>query len=269
MQTIKMANLPPVARTLLIPLAYRAVESRRRDPLVCDERAVALLHMFDVDLEELAGPSDLDRVLVLMRLRKFDHEARAFLAEHPHGIVVDIGCGLDTRFERVDNGTLEWFGLDLPEVIELRRTLLLDGPRRHLIAHSALDFIWMDALPIDGRDMLFLAEGVLPYLEEEQVKRLVLALRDHFPGTDLVFDAVSTFSTRLHHYTHAGLKQMDVRICWSMDDSHCLEAWGDGIRLLEEWRYFDHGEPRLGWYNLLRFVSPLAKAGRIFHYRLG
>jgi O-methyltransferase involved in polyketide biosynthesis len=80
-----------------------------------------------------------DKVFTLMRVREFDRCALAFLGEHPAGVVVDIGCGLDTRFERLDNGQLEWVGLDLPDVIALRKQLLPEMPRTRLIACSALD----------------------------------------------------------------------------------------------------------------------------------
>jgi O-methyltransferase involved in polyketide biosynthesis len=57
-------------------------------------------------------------------------------------VIVDLGCGLDTRCERVDNGQVEWCGLDLSEVIELRKELLDETPRNHLIGCSVLDFSW-------------------------------------------------------------------------------------------------------------------------------
>jgi phosphatidylethanolamine/phosphatidyl-N-methylethanolamine N-methyltransferase len=64
-----------------------------------------------------------------MRVRQFDAFARAFLAGRPGGLVVDIGCGLDTRFDRLDDGQMSWLGLDLPEVISLRRQLLPNAER--------------------------------------------------------------------------------------------------------------------------------------------
>ncbi len=43
-----------------------------------------------------------EQVNYLLRMREFDRLARAFLAEHPDGVIVDLGCGLDTRFERIE-----------------------------------------------------------------------------------------------------------------------------------------------------------------------
>jgi O-methyltransferase involved in polyketide biosynthesis len=230
----KLADLPPVSRTLLIPLAYRALESRRPDALVCDPRAVALMRAFDEDIAKRFRRSGPERVLALMRARQFDHFARMFLAAHPRGIIVDIGCGLDTRFDRIDNGQMDWYGLDLPAVIELRRTLLPEGPRNHLIACSALDFAWMDCLPPCERPILFLAEGVFPYFEEADVRRLVLALRERFYGAELAFDGLTTFSIRMHNATNPGLRKAQTRARWGFDHAQDLEAWGAGIRLLEE-----------------------------------
>jgi len=62
----------------------------------------------------------------LLRNREFDRYAQDFLRCHPEAVVVHIGCGLDSRFERVDNGQVEWYDLDLPHVIELRRKLIGD-----------------------------------------------------------------------------------------------------------------------------------------------
>jgi O-methyltransferase involved in polyketide biosynthesis len=265
----KLADLPPVSRTLLIPLAYRALESQRPDALVCDPRAVALVRAFDEDFSEYLGKLSMDQATTIMRVRQFDREARTFLDEDPDGVVVDIGCGLNTRFDRIDNGRMDWYGLDLPEVIDVYRTLLPLAPRGHLIACSALDHTWLDQLAIDGRAVLFLAEGVFPFFEEAQVRALTLALRDRFPGSLLVFDAVNTFSVRMHNATHPGLKKAAALLRWALEDNRAPEARGAGIKLLGEWEYFNQGEPRLGLYNLMRFIPPFARANRILRYRLG
>jgi len=44
---------------------------------------------------------------VILKGREFDRFAQDFLSRHPDGVVVHIGCGLDTRFERVDNGRVD------------------------------------------------------------------------------------------------------------------------------------------------------------------
>ena len=131
-------NLNVVSQTLLTPLYFRAMESQRLDALVRDPKAVELVSQLDYDFSDVQRMKN-EQVNFLLRMREFDRLARAFLTEHPDGVIVDLGCGLDTRFERVDNGQVEWYGLDLPEVTELRKELLEETPRNHFIGCSVLD----------------------------------------------------------------------------------------------------------------------------------
>jgi O-methyltransferase involved in polyketide biosynthesis len=259
-----LSNLNEVSRTLLIPLYFRAIESKRPDALVRDPRAVELVSQLDCDFTGVQKMKN-EQVNFLLRIREFDRQARAFLAEHPEGIIVDLGCGLDTRFERVDNGQVIWYGLDLPEVIELRKELLEETPRSHFIGCSVLDFSWMDALGSQvGGHFLFLAEAVLVYLEEADVRRLVQAIASRFPGAELVCEAYSPVVIRLHPRPAAVAQPR-----WGLKDDRDVESWAPGIRLLSQWYYFDSPEPRLGAIRLMRYFPFLARTVRIVHYQLG
>jgi O-methyltransferase involved in polyketide biosynthesis len=261
-------DLSDVAETLLITLYFRAVESQRPDALVKDEQAVALMDRIDYDFSRFRRQL-FDLVPTILRVRQFDRYARAFLVEHPDALVVHIGCGLDTRFARVDNGRVEWYDLDLPNVIALRRRLLPETSRCHFIGCSALDFAWMDSLANnDRRPALFLVEGVFPYFEGEDVKRLVLALQERFPGAELIFDAMSPFLAWLHNLELAA-QGLEARLHWGLRQGRELEAWSPGIRLLDEWFYYDEPEPRLGVHRLLGKIPPVGNGYRVMRYRLG
>lgn len=264
MPTALPRDLNEVSQTLLIPLYYRAMESQRSDALVRDPTAVELVRRLDCDftgVQELKG----EQVNYLLRMREFDRQARTFLVEHPTGVIVDLGCGLDTRFERVDNGQATWWGIDLPEVIELRKELLDETPRSRCIGCSVLDFAWMDELGSRaGRHFLFLAEALLVYLEGADVRRLVQALAAHFPGAELVCDVYSPVVIRQHPRPAAVAQPR-----WGLKDDREIEAWAPGIRLLSQWYYFDEPEPRLGALQLMRYLPFLSKMVRVVHYRLG
>ncbi len=257
-------NLNAVSQTLLIPLYIRAMESERPDALIRDPKAAELVGQLDYDFSGVQRPKN-EQVSFLLRMREFDRLALTFLTEHPDGVIVDLGCGLNTRFERIDNGQVEWYGIDLPEVIELRKELLDETPRNHLIGCSVLDFSWMDALNGQaGKHILFLAEAMLVYLEETDVKRLVQALAERFPGVELACDAYSPVVIRFHP------APPDMpRPRWGLKDDRDVEAWTPGNRLLNQWYYFDKPEPRLGAFQLMRYFPFLARVVRIVHYRLG
>jgi O-methyltransferase involved in polyketide biosynthesis len=144
-----------------------------------------------------------------------------------------------------------------------------------------LDGAWLDAVSAyRGRPFLFLAEGVLMYFTEAQVRWLVLTLRDHFPGAELVFDA---FSPLFSWANNLRVKRTGVgaRSQWALKHGRDLEAWGAastsstastsgaGIRLLDEWFPYITPEPRLARARSIRHIPLLARVLGIFHYRLG
>lgn len=265
-------DLSGVPETLLITLYLRAMESQRPDALIKDEKAVALVRQMSYNFARVrAIPlSEENKLVIILRNREMDRRARDFLARQPEAVVVHIGCGLDSRFERVDNGRVEWYDLDLPDVIELRRNWLGgEGDRHHLLGCSVFEDTWLEVVSAHRpRPFLFLAEGVFMYFEGAQVKRLVLALRDRFPGAELVFDAYSP----LHAWRHnlqTSKSRIALRIRWGIWRGQEIEGWGGGIHLLDEWGFFDDPTPRLAPIRWLRLIEALARTMRVYHFRLG
>ena len=123
-------DLSGVAETMLVTLYIRAMETQRPDALIKDEKAVALVKRMSREFDKVRRMPmrETDKTSLMMRHREFDRYARDFTTRHLDAVVVHIGCGLDSRFERVAerNGRVEWYDLDLPDVIELRRRLFGD-----------------------------------------------------------------------------------------------------------------------------------------------
>jgi len=184
-------------------------------------------------------------------------------------VVVHIGCGLDTRFERLDNGQVEWYDLDLPEVIELRRMLVGgEGLRHHFLDCSVFDNAWLDAVSVHRRrPFLFLAEGVFMYFEEAQVESLLLTLHDRFPGAELVFDAFSPFM-RWGHNVRVTRTGVGAYLHWGLKHARDLERWSNGIRLLDERFPFQYPEPRMRNALKMRLFPFLNTAIGVYHYQL-
>ena len=178
MEKVKFDVEDRVAETLIIPLYFRARQSGRPDALLVDKAATELVEKIDFDFSRIKLQKH-DEAALILRVREFDRMAADFLTRNPDATVVHIGCGLDTRFERLDNGKVQWFDLDLPEVIRLRNQLgLIEKGRYHTISSSVFDFKWIEDLShTKHKAMLFIAEGVLEYFQEDQVKSLILKLR--------------------------------------------------------------------------------------------
>ncbi|MFJ8594990.1 class I SAM-dependent methyltransferase [Streptomyces sp. NPDC093598] len=223
-------RLGTVQETLLIPLYARAVENRKEHALLRDARAEEIVASIDYDFGRFDDLPSLTGAL--LRALLFDRWVTDFLSEHPAGTVVEIGTGLNTRYERVDNGRARWFELDLPDVIALRRTFFTDTPRRTMIAASVTDESWAAevAARTDG-PCLFVAEAVLPYLHEPDVRRVVDLLADRFPGSLLALDTAGPgfFDTQEQHDV---LSKVDARMHWYCPDPAGLTGWRPGIGVL-------------------------------------
>lgn len=262
-------TLTPEQETLLITLYAKAQPD---NPLFFDPIAQNILKNVDYDFSKLKVPYKTV-MLVCQRTKKLDALTRDFLVENPDAVVLHLGCGLDSRFWRVDNGLVEWYDLDMPQVTDLRRQFFSDSERYHLISSSVTDLDWVSQVDIVDRPVLVVAEGLLMYLAEEDVKRLLLQLRHSFPKCRLAADVFSRLTAR-YATGHASLNQTGASLGWGIDDPHEIETWAPGIQLLEEW--FFSQDPDLNrlssgyrlMYKLSGAFKMARRAHRIVYYQL-
>ena len=196
-------KLSGVSETLLFCLWGRAQLSKKYSSLFYDAKAVELAEKIDYDFSTSEVPFEgiwlnMSRQgnlppfgLPALRAKKFDDKVKAYINEHPDASVVNIAAGLDTTFYRVDNGSIHWYDLDLPAVIEIRRQLLPEPDRTTYIAESLFDPIWCKDIKRTEDGVFMIAGGVLPFFEESQVKQFFSMLADNFPGGEIIFDAPS------------------------------------------------------------------------------
>jgi O-methyltransferase involved in polyketide biosynthesis len=215
--------LTDAQETLLIPLHSKATESRRPNPIFHDEKAQEIIERVDYDFARLNTPRKTTLTLCI-RANKLDDYTRAFLSAHPQSVIVHLGCGLDSRCLRVSHVGAEWYDLDMPDVIELRRKFYPESATYHLISSSVTDLCWTELAPAHGRPVLVIAEGLLMYLSEAQVKALILKLREVYPGCELACDVVSKFTAQ-RVGRHQSLKQTGAVIQWGIDDAREIERW--------------------------------------------
>jgi len=223
-------QLGRVQETLLIPLYARAADSLKKRPILNDPKAVEMVQSIDWDFRRF----DQWRRVVGCTLRTagFDELVKGFLSRHPEGTVVEIGAGLNTRFERLDNGTLHWFDLDLPDTVELRKKFFTDSGRRVTLAASILDPGWMAAVRESPGPYCFVAEAVFIYLTEREVKAALAQIADNFPGASIAFDTVTLRAVNHENKDHARRK-LEARFAWACEDPREIERWNIGWRLVE------------------------------------
>ncbi|RAV06089.1 class I SAM-dependent methyltransferase [Mycolicibacterium sp. GF69] len=178
-------------------LMVRATEARRPDSLIEDPMAIQLADSIDFDFAKF-GPSRRQDMAV--RTLAFDREAHRYLSDHPRATVVALAEGLQTSFYRLDNADVghqfHWLTVDLPPIIELRRTLLPASDRVRLLAQSALNSSWMDQ--VDTEHGVFItAEGLLMYLQPADALGLIAECAARFPGGQMMFDLAPAWFAQL------------------------------------------------------------------------
>lgn len=237
-----------VAETLLIPLYMRAKESRRADPILCDKAAEQLVDSLEYDYSRFDG-AKLSEVGCVVRGWYFDRAVRRFIETHPNPVVVNVGCGLDTRFQRIGGGEAIFYDMDLPEVIGLRRELIPEQQGNAYIAASLLETDWMDDLRRKHPDgeFIFVVEGVLMYFYEKQVKAFLHHVASRFGGGELWFDVCGTIMSR-HGVKPDSLRKHEAQIRSGLSDGRVVEQWESALRLIEQANYMKFFRSRWGFF---------------------
>ena len=200
-----------------------------------------------------------------------------FLSSFPDGVVVNLGCGLDTRFPRVDNGRVLWFDLDLPEAITLRRKFFEETPRHRFISCSALDPAWAEAVP-KGRPTLFVIEGLSFYFTEDANKAMLKIIQDNFPGSECLIEIMAAWYVNIilkmatkKKYDDALDNKAGALVKWGINSGRELEAWPGTIRFIEEFFVIRRKMSAFPWRFRLMFmlIPVLTKANKIVRIRVG
>ncbi|WP_189533301.1 class I SAM-dependent methyltransferase [Streptomyces roseolilacinus] len=221
-------RLGAVQESLLVPLYARAAAARTGDGLLDDPHAVAVVDSLDYDFGRLAGTGNLFGTV--LRTLVFDAWTREFMERSPGGTVVELGAGLSTRFERVDDGRVRWLDVDLPDVVDLRGAFFPDGERRRAVAASVTDPAWTEHVLRLPPPYLLIAEAVLAYLPEDGVRRVFALAGDRLPGSVLAVDTVGR-ELLAEQDDPAVLGRLSARMRWSTDDPRAAQRWHPGVVL--------------------------------------
>ncbi len=244
-----VSKLTEAQSTLLMPLWARALEAQHPTPLIRDRKAVEIVESLDFDFD-LFRQKSVPQADYCVRASVIDQLVQEFLSQHPCGTVVEFGVGLDTRFDRLDNGTVTWIELDLPHVIDLREQFFEATDRRIIMRGSLAETDWIaKVVAVSKGPRLFIAEGVLYFLTDAQVHFLLDQLTKNFPDSSFVFDAQSPW-----FLWFSNLRQpvKDAEMTFSLGGVHALQYRHPCLRV-QRWigfgdsPYYDSALKRVGF----------------------
>jgi methyltransferase (TIGR00027 family) len=242
-------KLSEISQTAILVLISRVVESEKNNPVFNDPMAVLCMErLMSISSEEekkrimrwkkmYAGINARDARARVLMARNFDNIASRFITNNPGCTVINLGCGLDTRFWRIENEKYKYVELDLPEMIELKREVLKDHLDYELIGCSVLDTSWIDKVTSNGNSsFLILAEGLLYYLPKQEATRLLKVIARRFDRSQLVLDMAH------EKYTKGLWKRLiqlesrvwgiDVSFVFGINNPRDIESYGNGFKVI-------------------------------------
>lgn len=267
-------SLTGTQQTALVTLYGKALDSRRPDSILGDREADRAVRRLDYDFGDLRM-RPRDQQSSAMRSKAYDRRVMRFLDGHPDCVVLHLGCGLDTRAYRVNPpATVDWYDIDLPDVIALRRKLFDPRPGLHVVSASITDPELLGGIAAD-RPVLVVAEGLTPYLRRTDGLAMLRRIVGHFPAGLLLFDGYSRAGVWLLQ-RYPPVRASGAQLDWSIGDPRELERAVPGLVFDGEWWVADaedikrHFSP-MYWHvmQILFHISPIRRLGRGLQYHFG
>lgn len=262
-------KLKGVQETMIIPLWARAVEFEQSHPIIKDHKAVEIIRNLDYNFSKLNNEW-ATQLSVVIRTEILDNAVKKFMTLHERGAVINLGCGLDTRYNRLENTEYLWYDVDFPDTIELRKNFFNETVNYHMIGKSVFDYSWFDEIP-ENMPVLMIAEGLLMYFSEDEVKELMNALAKKFPDAEMLIETVPNSLVKQSQKSNLIEKQYDIQanFSWGINKGKDVTKLYHNIKYIEDWHYFDYHKDR---WKIIRWLSliPYFKSrfgNRIVHFK--
>lgn len=218
------------AETMLQSFYARAKYSRKKNAKFYDAKAIELVGKIDYDFSKAEKDSTMSNG-VIARTIVFDELVKDFIKKNPDCTVVNIACGLDTRFYRMDNGRIIWYNVDLPETIELRDAIYHESGRVSTIGISATDPAWADKVTKRGK-MLFIIEGLSMYLTSDENAQMLSIIRDKFDNATVLMECLAKKWVNKEH-TEKSIQDTGAKFVFGADTFDDLGKAADGFRCIK------------------------------------
>lgn len=182
-----------VNKTLYIPLYGKALVSRK-GILLDDKKAEEIWEKEGFPLKGKSKSKWLAYYMA-MRAKVFDRWLQEKMQTGKDFVVLHLGCGMDARIERVQNGGL-WYDVDFQDVIEERKKYFEETASYRMLPANLKETDWLNALP-PVPNAVVVMEGVSMYLTNEELRALLKNLTDRFAKVNLLLDCYTPFAVKM------------------------------------------------------------------------
>lgn len=259
--------LNDVSETALITLRSRVAATQMEHPIIQDEMGAQVLTKFRALIPEETQKRLLDSKVpamlinhIAIRARKYDLYTKEFLNQNPDGLVVSLGCGLDTRYWRISENDWKYVEVDLPEMVNAKIEILGEQLSYPIYGCSVLDDDWMEKiLAIQSENILFIAEGLFMYLPQKDVEELFNKISEKFSRSQIVFEVViKKYTTGIWKKIVENKMKRQLGTAagssyqFGVENAAEVETYGKNIKVADEWSYFEDDDINPGIYRLFK-----------------
>ena len=212
-----------VNKTLYIPLYGKAYVSRK-GIILADPKAEQLWAGAAFPLKGKSRSKWLAYYMG-MRAAVFDNWLREQMKDGEGTMVLHLGCGLDSRVERVGTRGCLWYDVDFPEVIRERRRHYGETEHYRMVGADVRDRTWLEGIP--GTRAVVVMEGISMYLTTGELQGVLKNLSQHFGQVHVLMDCYTTFAARASRFKNP-INDVGVTRVYGLDDPGVLEQ-GTGL----------------------------------------
>lgn len=211
-----------VNKTLYIPLYGKAYVSRK-GIILHDPKAEEI---WAAEGFPLKGKSKSRWLAYYMGMRSavFDRWLKVQMDADPAAVILHIGCGMDSRCERVGTQGHQWIDIDFPDVINERKRYYRETENYKMLCADVRDAYWLAQVPAGNG--IIVMEGVSMYLRPEELKQTLRQISAHFEKVSLLMDCYTAFAARASKVRNP-INDVGVTQVYGLDDPKVLE--GDGF----------------------------------------
>ena len=243
-----------VSETMLQTLYARAMESQKENPIIYDSKAIEIVSQLNYDFSY----ADKDVMMskgVIARTIVLDQMVENYIQSHHHSTIINIACGLDTRFYRVDNKNINWYNLDLQEVIDIRRRFLKEDSRVSMIAASAMDEAWTEKIEtLDS--VLVIIEGLTMYLNETDVKTILHIIHKNFSHVTIFMETMNPFVVK--YIKEKSVEASQAKFTWGIKKGKELEKITPYFQFVQDVSLIEGMKKMMPIYKVIGMI-PLIK----------
>jgi O-methyltransferase involved in polyketide biosynthesis len=228
-------ELTSVEKTLFIPLLGKANDYKKKSSILADKKADEIISNINYDFSSMKE-NNIGDSLASLRAKIIDNLVKKLIKPDKNNVVLHLGCGLDSRYNRIGIENIYWYDIDFKEVIDIRKKYFQETEYYHLIASSILEKDWLKMIPRGKDNYIVIAEGVFQYIEVEKIKELIQTLKETIGEYYLQFDAMGKMAIK-NLKNDKFVKENDIKIHFVADDENELLTWDSGIKFIKK-HYF-------------------------------